>query len=39
MEDFGIHRLTVAIRARGIPDMREEVAQLGDELVSKTTDL
>jgi probable F420-dependent oxidoreductase len=37
--DFGIHRLTVAIRARGIPDMRKEVARLGDELVSKTTDL
>jgi probable F420-dependent oxidoreductase len=37
--DFGVHRLTVAIRGRTIADMREEVARLGDELVSKTTDL
>lgn len=37
--DFGIHRLTVAIRARTLADMRAEVARLGDELVSKTSDL
>lgn len=37
--DFGVHRLTVAIRARTIADMREEVARLGDELVSRTADL
>jgi probable F420-dependent oxidoreductase len=37
--DFGIHRLTVAIRSRTITDMRDEVAGLGDELVSRTIDL
>ncbi|EKF21662.1 putative F420-dependent oxidoreductase domain protein [Mycolicibacterium hassiacum DSM 44199] len=37
--DFGIHRLTVAIRARTIPEMRDEVARLGDELVGPTADL
>lgn len=37
--DFGVHRLTVAIRARTSADMRDEVARLGDELVSKTIDL
>ncbi|HVW44618.1 MAG TPA: LLM class F420-dependent oxidoreductase [Amycolatopsis sp.] len=37
--DFGIHRLTVAIRSRTIADMREEVARLGDELVARTVDL
>ena len=34
--DFGIHRLTVAVRASTIPEMREEVARLGDELVGRT---
>jgi probable F420-dependent oxidoreductase len=37
--DFGIHRMTVAIRARDIAQMRDEVARLGDELVGPTTDL
>ncbi|EUA23542.1 putative Alkanesulfonate monooxygenase domain protein [Mycobacterium xenopi 4042] len=37
--DFSIHRLTVAIRSRTITDMRDEVARLGDELVSRTVDL
>lgn len=37
--DFGIHRLTVAIRAPTEPEMRDEVARLGDELVSRTIDL
>lgn len=36
---FGIHRLTVAIRARSIADMHDEVARLGDELVRPTADL
>ena len=37
--DFGVHRLTVAIRARSVGDMRDEVARLGDELVAPTADL
>lgn len=37
--DLGVSRLTVAIRARTIPDMEEEVARLGDELVAPTADL
>ena len=37
--DFGIHRMTVAIRARDVAQMRDEVARLGDELVGPTTDL
>jgi probable F420-dependent oxidoreductase len=37
--ELGIHRLTVAIRARTISDMRDEVARLGDELVAPTAQL
>ena len=37
--DQGIHRVTVAIRARTIEEMRDEVARLGEELVAPTTDL
>ncbi len=37
--EFGVHRLTVAIRARTIPEMRDEVARLGDELVAPTAAL
>jgi probable F420-dependent oxidoreductase len=37
--DFGVHRLTMAIRSRTIADMRTEVARLGDELVAGTVDL
>ena len=37
--DFGLHRLTVAVRGRTIDDMRTDVARLGDELVATTVDL
>jgi probable F420-dependent oxidoreductase len=37
--DFGIHRLTVAIRARTAAEMHDEVSRLGDTLVSRTADL
>ncbi|GAB4674039.1 LLM class F420-dependent oxidoreductase [Mycobacterium avium] len=37
--DFGIHRLTVAIRSRTVADLRNEVARLGDELVAPTAEL
>ena len=37
--EFGVHRLTVAIRARTVDDMRDEVARLGDELVARTAEL
>lgn len=36
---FGVDRLTVAIRAASIPEMRAEVARLGDELVARTAEL
>jgi probable F420-dependent oxidoreductase len=37
--DFGIHRLTVAIRASTLPEMRDEVHRLGEELVGRTVGL
>lgn len=37
--DLGISRLTVAVRARTVPELREEVARLGVELVEATADL
>lgn len=37
--DLGISRLTVAVRARTAPELREEVARLGQELVAPTADL
>lgn len=37
--EFGVDRLTVAVRARTIDDMRDEVARLGDELVGPTAGL
>ena len=37
--DWGIHRLTVAIRACSITEMRDEVTRVGDELVRPTIDL
>lgn len=36
---FGIHRLTVAIRSRTVEELRDEVARIGDELVTPTADL
>ena len=36
---FGIHRLTVAVRAQTAAEMRDEVSRLGDELVARTADL
>ncbi len=37
--DFGVHRLTVAVRGRTIAEMRDDVARLGDVLVAPTADL
>jgi alkanesulfonate monooxygenase SsuD/methylene tetrahydromethanopterin reductase-like flavin-dependent oxidoreductase (luciferase family) len=37
--DLGISRLTVAVRARTIDEMRDEVAQLADELLAPTAGL
>lgn len=37
--EHGFHRLTVAIRARTVEDLRDEVARLGDELVGPTAQL
>jgi probable F420-dependent oxidoreductase len=36
---FGIHRLTVAIRARTVAELRDEVGRLDEELVAPTADL
>jgi hypothetical protein len=36
---LGISRLTVAVRARTATELREEVARLGDELVTPTAEL
>lgn len=37
--DQGVHRLTVAIRARTIPEMREEMLRFGADVIEQTTDL
>ncbi|MCW2622294.1 MAG: putative Alkanesulfonate monooxygenase [Frankiales bacterium] len=37
--DLGISRLTVTVRSRTIPDLQEEVARLGEELLAPTVDL
>jgi probable F420-dependent oxidoreductase len=37
--DLGISRLTVAIRARTVPEMQDEVARLGEQLLAPTVDL
>lgn len=36
---IGVDRITVAVRASTIPDMREELLRFGDEVVAKSTDL
>ena len=37
--DLGFHRLTVAVRARTVPDMRSELARFGTDVIEKTADL
>jgi probable F420-dependent oxidoreductase len=37
--DIGIHRITVAVRASTIPDMRNELHRFGDEVIAKSVDL
>jgi probable F420-dependent oxidoreductase len=37
--DQGVHRLTVPVRAKTIPDMRDEIRRFADEIISKTADL
>lgn len=37
--DQGVHRLTVAVRAQTIPEMREELMRFGSEVIEKTVDL
>jgi len=36
---LGIHRLTVAVRASTIPDMRDELHRFGDQVIAKSGDL
>lgn len=37
--DQGVHRLTVAVRAKTIPDMRNELMRFGEEVIEKTQGL
>jgi probable F420-dependent oxidoreductase len=37
--DQGVHRLTVPVRARTIPEMRDEIRRFADEVIDKTGDL
>lgn len=37
--DWGVHRLTITVRARDIAGMREELFRFADEVISKTEDL
>jgi probable F420-dependent oxidoreductase len=37
--DLGVHRLTVAVRARSVPEMRDELSRFGDEVISPTENL
>jgi probable F420-dependent oxidoreductase len=37
--DLGVHRLTVAVRAKTIPEMRDELMRFGDEVIQKTLTL
>jgi phosphoribosylformimino-5-aminoimidazole carboxamide ribonucleotide (ProFAR) isomerase len=35
----GVHRLTIAVRSKTVPDIREELLRFGDEVIAATTDL
>jgi len=37
--DQGVHRLTTTVRAKTIPDLRDELRRFADEIVAKTVDL
>jgi len=37
--DQGVHRLTIAVRSKTIPDMREELMRFGNEVIAKSVDL
>jgi probable F420-dependent oxidoreductase len=37
--DVGVSRLTVAVRAKTIPEMREELLRFGDEVIATTVEL
>ncbi len=37
--DQGVHRLTVAVRSKTIPEMRDELMRFGDEVIQKTLTL
>jgi alkanesulfonate monooxygenase SsuD/methylene tetrahydromethanopterin reductase-like flavin-dependent oxidoreductase (luciferase family) len=37
--DLGVNRMTVAVRSKTIPDMREELLRFGDEVIATTADL
>ena len=37
--DLGVSRLTVAVRAKTVPEMRDELLRFGEEVIATTTDL
>ena len=37
--DLGVDRMTVAVRSKTIPDVREELLRFGDEVIATTADL
>lgn len=37
--DQGVHRLTIAVRAKTIPEMRDELLRFGDEVIDRTQTL
>ncbi len=37
--DLGVSRLTVAVRAKTVPEMREELLRFGEEVIATTTEL
>jgi probable F420-dependent oxidoreductase len=37
--DLGVHRLTVAVRARSVPEMRDELSRFGYEVIGPTESL
>jgi probable F420-dependent oxidoreductase len=37
--DVGVHRLIIGVRSKTLPEMRDELARFGDEVIAVTSDL
>jgi len=37
--DHGVHRLTIAVKARSVPELRDELNRFADEVITNTADL